>query len=105
MFGFLFDLTVMDVSFISQTLIYPALVSCLAEDADVITLVKPQFEAGRGKVGKNGVVKDKVIYEEVIAELTASAERYGLYKKGVIESPILGGDGNKEFLMYLKVKP
>jgi 23S rRNA (cytidine1920-2'-O)/16S rRNA (cytidine1409-2'-O)-methyltransferase len=93
-----FDLIVMDVSFISVTKIIPALVSLLKENGRIVTLIKPQFEVGKGEVGKGGIVKDQAQHERVVSEINAFAESCGLKVTGVIDSPILGAVGNKEFL-------
>lgn len=93
-----FDLIVMDVSFISVTKILPSLISLLNEDGKIITLIKPQFEVGRGEVGKGGIVKDSQKHKEVIKKINNFAESIGLNVSSVIESPILGAEGNKEFL-------
>ena len=93
-----FDLIVMDVSFISVTKILPALPALLKMDGKIITLIKPQFEVGRGEVGKGGIVRDTEKHERVIAEINAFAETCGLKASATIDSPILGADGNKEFL-------
>jgi 23S rRNA (cytidine1920-2'-O)/16S rRNA (cytidine1409-2'-O)-methyltransferase len=93
-----FDLIVMDVSFISVTKIFPALKDLLAENGKLIVLIKPQFEVGKGEVGKGGIVKDTEKHERVIAEVIESAQLNSLENLGVIDSPILGADGNKEFL-------
>ena len=93
----------MDVSFISVTKIIPALVPLLAEDGRMIVLIKPQFEVGRAEVGKGGIVRDAEKHERVVGEVNQFAGSVGLLVRGVIESPILGADGNKEFLaMYEK---
>ena len=98
-----FDLIVMDVSFISVTKILPALKDLLAEDGRIIVLIKPQFEVGKGEVGKGGIVKDEQKHAQVIEKVNALAEEIGLINKGLIDSPILGADGNKEFLaLYCK---
>jgi 23S rRNA (cytidine1920-2'-O)/16S rRNA (cytidine1409-2'-O)-methyltransferase len=68
----------------------------------VIALIKPQFEVGKGKVGKGGVVRSSQEHERVIAAMTAAAIEQGYHVVGVIESPLLGPKGNKEFLMYLR---
>lgn len=94
-----FDLIVMDVSFISVTKILPVLPPLLNEDGKIITLIKPQFEVGRGEVGKDGIVRDAEKHERVIAEINSFAETCGLKASGMIESPILGAEGNKEFLV------
>ena len=93
-----FDLAVVDVSFISVTKILPALLPLLKPDALLVVLIKPQFEVGRGEVGKGGIVRDPEKHERVVAEITAFAIELGLSIKGNIESPILGAEGNKEFL-------
>jgi 23S rRNA (cytidine1920-2'-O)/16S rRNA (cytidine1409-2'-O)-methyltransferase len=93
-----FDLAVMDVSFISATKILPAIVPLLKEDARLITLIKPQFEVGRGEVGKGGIVRDSQKHARVIDEVNRAAEELGLRVTNVIESPIHGADGNLEFL-------
>ncbi|MCA1592187.1 MAG: TlyA family RNA methyltransferase [Acidobacteria bacterium] len=93
-----FDLAVMDVSFISATKVLPALVPLLKEGGRVIVLIKPQFEVGRGEVGKGGVVSDTAQHARVIEEVNASARELCLQVRGIIESPIRGADGNREFL-------
>lgn len=93
-----FDLIVMDVSFISVTKIIPALVPLLKDDGKIIVLIKPQFEVGKGEVGKGVIVKDSEKHERVVAKVNAFAENYGLKSNEIIESPITGADGNKEFL-------
>ena len=96
-FGY-FDIAVMDVSFISQTLIHSALTDVLGEGAVFISLIKPQFEAGKSALGKNGIVKAARDREAAIARVVESAELYGLGLAGVMRSPIEGGDGNREYL-------
>ena len=93
-----FDLAVMDVSFISATKIMPAIVPLLQQAGRLITLIKPQFEVGRGEVGKGGIVRDPEKHARVIAEVNRAALDLGLQLKKVIESPIRGADGNLEFL-------
>ncbi len=92
------DLAVMDLSFISQTLIYPALTRILHSGSVLISLIKPQFEAGRSAVGKNGIVKDKKIHCQVIENVLEMAEGFHLYCRAIAVSPITGGDGNVEYL-------
>lgn len=92
------DLIVMDVSFISQTLIIPRLPQLLADSAKAITLIKPQFECGKDAVGKGGIVKKPEHRLGAIRRVVASAEENGLYLNALIRSPIEGGDGNIEFL-------
>ena len=93
-----FDLAVMDVSFISVTKVIPAIISLLKLTGKMIVLIKPQFEVGRGGVGKGGIVREPEKHERVVTEITAFAESQELLACGVIESPILGAEGNKEFL-------
>ena len=93
-----FQLAVMDVSFISATKILPAIVPLLTPRAHIITLIKPQFEVGRGEVGRGGIVTDQIKRERVVAEVNNTALSLGLCVRGVIESPIRGADGNVEFL-------
>ena len=94
-----FDLIVVDVAFISVTKILPALVPLL-NDAEglIIVLIKPQFEVGKKEVGTGGIVRDEAKHERVVAETNSFAETCGLKNTGVIDSPILGAEGNKEFL-------
>lgn len=99
-----FTLAVMDVSFISATKVMPAIVALLAERGLFITLIKPQFEVGRGEVGRGGIVSDPAKHARVIEEVTRAAQAAGLKARGVIPSPIHGADGNLEFLaLYEKL--
>lgn len=93
-----FDLIVMDVSFISVTKIFRALVLLLKGAGRIIVLIKPQFEVSKSEVGAGGIVRDESKHEQVIAKINSFAENCGLKTSGVIESPILGAEGNKEFL-------
>ncbi|MGI6151432.1 MAG: TlyA family RNA methyltransferase [Christensenellales bacterium] len=95
----------MDVSFISIRLILPALLSCLQEGAEVVALIKPQFEAGREKVGKKGVVRDPAVHKEVILSIVDFARNGGYSVLGLDHSPIKGPEGNVEFLLHLLAKP
>jgi 23S rRNA (cytidine1920-2'-O)/16S rRNA (cytidine1409-2'-O)-methyltransferase len=88
----------MDVSFISATKIMPAIVPLLTDTGRLVTLIKPQFEVGRGEVGKGGIVRDPEKHARVIDEVNRVANELGLEVRGVIESPIHGADGNVEFL-------
>ena len=90
-----------DVSFISLRHIFPVLPDLIARPADIVALVKPQFEAGRHDVGKGGVVTDPEVHSRVAAEVTAAAAEVGLKRAGLIESPITGAHGNREFLLHL----
>lgn len=98
-----FDVVVMDVSFISATKVMPAIVPLLSETGCLITLIKPQFEVGRGEVGKGGIVRETEKHERVVDEVNRAAKELGLQVRGVIESPIHGAEGNVEFLaLYQK---
>lgn len=89
-----------DVSFISLKLILPALANLLPAGADIVALIKPQFEAGREKVGKSGVVRDKAVHREVLVGVLDMAGSLGYNLKGLSFSPITGGEGNIEFLAH-----
>lgn len=97
-FGEKFDLAVMDVSFISATKVLPAVVPLLNGDGRVVVLIKPQFEVGRGEVGKGGIVRDPEKHARVVEEVNRAASELGLDVVGVMESPIRGAEGNVEFL-------
>lgn len=96
------EIVTIDVSFISLRHILPVVPPILTPDAQVIALVKPQFEAGRSEVGKGGIVRDASVHARVVEEITAAAHALGLTRVGVTESPITGMEGNREFLMYLR---
>ncbi|NQJ71631.1 TlyA family RNA methyltransferase [Streptococcus suis] len=91
-----------DVSFISLGLILPALHGILADGGQVVALVKPQFEAGREHIGKNGIVKDKAVHIKVLEDVTAMAVATGFSVKSLSFSPVQGGHGNTEFLAHLE---
>lgn len=97
------DVIVMDVSFISQKLLYPAILRVAGNNCDVITLIKPQFEAGKQYVGKKGIVKDTKVRKKVVEDVISCAEEMGFKYVNLTESPITGGDGNIEFLLHLRV--
>lgn len=96
------DFTSIDVSFISLTLILGAVKGVLAEDGEIVALIKPQFEAGKDKVGKKGVVRDKSVHEEVIEKVVNYALEIGLTVAGLDYSPVKGPEGNIEYLLYMK---
>ncbi len=98
-----FDLVTMDVSFISATKVLPALKNLLGLRGRIIVLIKPQFEVGRGEVGKGGIVTDDLKRARVVEEVNASAVELGLVVRGVVESPIKGADGNVEFLAHYEL--
>jgi 23S rRNA (cytidine1920-2'-O)/16S rRNA (cytidine1409-2'-O)-methyltransferase len=94
-----FDLAVCDASFISATMLIPAVVPLLAPPRRLIVLVKPQFEVGRADVGKGGIVRDPGLHEAACTRVRNAVEARGL-GSGIISSPILGTEGNREFLLY-----
>ena len=96
------DFFSVDVSFISLTLILPAVRPLLAEHGQAVCLIKPQFEAGREKVGKKCVVRDKAVYEEVIEKIRSFALENGFSVLGLTFSPVKGPEGNIEYLIYLE---
>jgi 23S rRNA (cytidine1920-2'-O)/16S rRNA (cytidine1409-2'-O)-methyltransferase len=96
------DLAVIDASFISLDKVLPPTLRLIRDGGAVVALIKPQFEVGKGQVGKGGVVRDEKKHAEVVASITALAEGLGLQVLGVCDSPILGPKGNKEFLIHLK---
>lgn len=100
--GELVSLAVIDVSFISLRLILPAALRWLQADADIIALVKPQFEAGKHAVGKGGIVRDLSVHRRVLREVVAFASGIGLTPSGLIRSPITGAKGNVEYLLWLR---
>jgi 23S rRNA (cytidine1920-2'-O)/16S rRNA (cytidine1409-2'-O)-methyltransferase len=95
------DLVTIDVSFISLRQILPALVPLLASHADIVALVKPQFEAGREEVGKRGIVSDPAVHQAVIARVTDAAEALGLRRVNMTPAVITGATGNQEFFLHL----
>ncbi|MEO5970581.1 MAG: SAM-dependent methyltransferase, partial [Bdellovibrionia bacterium] len=97
------DCIVMDVSFISVEKILPSLLQFAHSDTHWIVLIKPQFEVGKGKLGKGGIVSSEQDRQEVIDKISLFAKTLGLAQLGLIESPITGTEGNKEFLIYWKL--
>jgi len=95
------SLAVVDVSFISLSLILPRLGTFLKIGSPIVVLIKPQFEAGREKVGKGGVIRDPAVREEVVHNILEAAYREGFSSRGIMESPIKGASGNVEFLAHL----
>jgi len=94
------ELVTIDVSFISVTLILPPLVPLLASPAEMVVLVKPQFEVGRGQVGKGGIVRDPAQHQEAIGKVSRALLELGFSNLASMESPILGGEGNHEFFLH-----
>ncbi len=91
-----------DLSFISLVLVLPALAACAAADADFVLLVKPQFEAGKGKVGAGGVVRDPAQRAAAVAAVAAAARQIGLGVRGIVASPLPGPSGNVEYFVWLR---
>jgi len=96
------DLVAIDVSFISLTHILPQVPAVLRAEADVVALVKPQFEAGREEVGRRGIVRDPAVHQRVVARVTEAAGRVGLARIALTASPVTGAEGNQEFLLHLR---
>jgi len=107
------DFIAMDVSFISATLVLPAVIRAVSSCASpapnlprqIVVLVKPQFEAGREQVGKGGIVRDESAQRAAVARVEASLTELGCARTEWIESPILGGEGNREFLLHAEISP
>lgn len=98
-----FGVVTIDVSFISLRHVLPAVPPLLAPDADIVALVKPQFEAGRDEVGAGGIVRDPALHARVVDDVAAAADRIGLTRVAMTPSPIEGAEGNREFFLHLKV--
>lgn len=95
------DLAVIDAAFISLKILLPPLLPLFRNQASILALIKPQFEVGRDKIGKGGVVRDPALHQEVVDDILAFIETIGLVSQGVTDSPILGPKGNKEFLIHM----
>jgi 23S rRNA (cytidine1920-2'-O)/16S rRNA (cytidine1409-2'-O)-methyltransferase len=95
------SLAVMDVSFISVRKILPALASVLASRGEAVVLVKPQFELGRSRVGRGGVVKDPALHQEALVDVARAAQAIGYGVRGACASPLPGAEGNREFFLHL----
>ncbi len=97
------DIITIDTSFISLRLVIPSVIPYLSKEGFIIALVKPQFEVGRGKVGKGGIVRRPELHHQVLTELKGFfSGKLGLVTSGITASPILGAKGNKEFFMLLR---
>ncbi len=96
------DFVSIDVSFISLKLVLPVAYALMADDSEIVFLIKPQFEAGREQVGKHGVVRDEKVHIEVLKQVTEAAKELGFILKALTFSPIRGPKGNIEFLCYAK---
>jgi len=97
-----FDLVVIDVSFISLEIVLPAITPFLAPHGRIIALIKPQFEVGKDRVGKGGIVRDPAFHQHAIDRVLHAAEAIHLVHEGTIPSPVTGADGNREFLALFK---
>ncbi|MBN1142466.1 MAG: TlyA family RNA methyltransferase [Deltaproteobacteria bacterium] len=95
------SLAVIDCSFISLTKVLPPTLGLLSDKAEIVALIKPQFEVGKGKVGKGGIVRDQEQRQAAVADILELARRCGCLVEGVIESPIAGAKGNREYLIHL----
>ncbi|MBR1508333.1 MAG: TlyA family RNA methyltransferase [Eubacterium sp.] len=96
------DFASIDVSFISLSKVFPAVKELLKDGGEIVSLIKPQFEAGREKVGKHGVVRDRAVHKEVIGNVLGFAKEFGLTPLGLTFSPVKGPEGNIEYLLYLR---
>jgi 23S rRNA (cytidine1920-2'-O)/16S rRNA (cytidine1409-2'-O)-methyltransferase len=99
------DVVVADLSFISLGLVLPALVSCVTDDADLVPMVKPQFEVGKQRVGSGGVVRDPDVRADAVLGVIGSAGELGLCAQGVVASPLPGPSGNVEFFVWFRCGP
>ncbi|MGE5583418.1 MAG: TlyA family RNA methyltransferase [Bacillota bacterium] len=97
------DLVTADLSFISLELVFPKFRELIAAEGDLVTLIKPQFEAGKGKVGKKGVIRDRAIHLEVLERLTVSGRNQGWFLRNLTFSPVLGPEGNIEYLGHWRL--
>ncbi|MBM3672866.1 MAG: TlyA family RNA methyltransferase [Actinobacteria bacterium] len=93
-------IAVADLSFISLLTVAPALVRCIATDGELVLLLKPQFEAGRSRIGRKGVITDPQVHAEVLLEVTTGLVEQGIVTVDIVESPLLGAEGNREFLLH-----
>ena len=96
------DLAVIDTSFISLEKVLPATIALVRAGSDIVALIKPQFEVGKGRVGKGGVVRDPAQHDQVVDKIKLLAEQAGCQVVALCESPILGPKGNREFLIHLR---
>ena len=99
------DVAVIDVSFISLGKVIPSVIPFLKEGGGIIALIKPQFEVGKGQVGKGGIVRDEAARTTAVEKVKASFQAAGLEVRGIILSPITGQDGNVEYLLYAVMRP
>lgn len=99
------DIVVIDVSFISLEKVIPSVLRFLRPDGEIVALIKPQFEVGKGQVGKGGIVRDKTARDEAVERVRKFVQEQGFAVQGIILSPITGQDGNVEYLLYAKKCP
>ncbi|GAB3582250.1 TlyA family rRNA (cytidine-2'-O)-methyltransferase [Amycolatopsis endophytica] len=99
------DLVVGDLSFISLRLVLPALLACAHDDADLVPMVKPQFEVGKERLGSGGVVRDPRLRAQAVLDVLATARELGLHPHGVVASPLPGPSGNVEYFAWLRRDP
>jgi len=95
------DLVTLDLSFISLTLVLPKILEFLRPGGEILALVKPQFEVGKGRVGKGGVVRDPILRQEAVAKVAQAARTLGLQVSPPFPSPLTGPKGNQEYFLYL----
>jgi 23S rRNA (cytidine1920-2'-O)/16S rRNA (cytidine1409-2'-O)-methyltransferase len=103
-FGERFDVVVADLSFISLTLVAQGITNVASDDADLALLVKPQFEVGKDHVGRTGLVTDPDLHQRAIDAVVAEFNMFGWHLRQTVESPVVGGDGNQEFFVWLRKK-
>lgn len=103
-FGERFDVVVADLSFISLTLVAQGVTNVASDDADLALLVKPQFEVGKDHVGRTGLVTDPDLHQRAIDAVVAEFNMFGWHLRQTVESPVVGGDGNQEFFVWLRKK-
>jgi 23S rRNA (cytidine1920-2'-O)/16S rRNA (cytidine1409-2'-O)-methyltransferase len=96
------DLVTLDLSFISLTLVLPKILEFLRPGGEVLALVKPQFEVGKGRVGKGGVVRDEKLMQEAVARVAQAAQALGFKVSPAFPSPLKGPKGNQEYFLYLR---
>jgi 23S rRNA (cytidine1920-2'-O)/16S rRNA (cytidine1409-2'-O)-methyltransferase len=99
------DITVIDVSFISLEKVIPSVLRFLKPEAGIVALIKPQFEVGKGQVGKGGIVRDEAARNTAVEKVRTAFQSAGLDVQGIIPSPITGQDGNVEYLIYAVMRP
>lgn len=98
------DFACVDVSFISLKLILPAMISCM-QKKEIVALIKPQFEAGKAFIGKNGIVKDLKVHERVLKDMVAYIQELGLFVHHIAPSSVIGRDGNQEYVFHIQEEP